>query len=239
MRAVPSATPTATDASTPWSSARARIRWPGRWPTSVKAPTGSSATRFDFLNEQDVALAAAVRFVRADGQTVSTVATVPPRRSLGLDTTTVAGLGRPRVRHRRRGHAARAVGAHDDLAGGRRVPTAATPSRPSTRHATRWYFAEGATTQFELFFLLGNPSTRDTARVRVDYLRQDGPAVSRTVRRAAGLAPHHLGQSGARPRWRRARRHRHVRERRAGAGRARDVHTRRRDAVQRRSCRGR
>jgi hypothetical protein len=44
---------------------------------------------------------------------------------------------------------------------------------------TEWDFAEGATTAFELFLLLGNPAA-SPARVRVDYLRQGAPAVSRT-----------------------------------------------------------
>ena len=48
---------------------------------------------------------------------------------------------------------------------------------------TSWYFAEGATTAFELFFLLGNPST-STAHVQVDYLRQHVAPV--TPREVAG-----------------------------------------------------
>ena len=139
---------------------------------------GFFATRLDVLNEQDVNLALAVRFVRADGQATSTVATVPARRSLAIDTTTVPGL----------------AGAEfaTVIEATRPVPALRTMTWPAVGEsygshaehavaapATRWYFAEGAATQFELFFLLGNPSLHETARVRIDYLRQDGPAVSR------------------------------------------------------------
>jgi glucose/arabinose dehydrogenase len=140
---------------------------------------GFFARRFDFLNDRNEPLPLAVRFVRADGQTVSTVATVPPHRSLGIDTTTVPGLAgrefatvveatRPvaAVRTMNWPAAGEAYGSHAE--------------RSVQAPATRWYFAEGATTQFELFFLLGNPSASDTARVRIDYLRQDDPMVSRT-----------------------------------------------------------
>ncbi len=140
---------------------------------------GFFATRLDILNEQDVDLPLAVRFVRADGKATSTSATVPARRSLAIDTTTVPGL----------------AGAEfaTVMEATRPVPALRTMTWPAVGEpygshaeraiaapATRWYFAEGATTQFELFFLLGNPSPHDTARVRIDYLRQDGPAVSRT-----------------------------------------------------------
>lgn len=140
---------------------------------------GFFSTCFDFLNDEDTPVPLALRFVRADGQTVSTVATVPARRSLRVDSTSVPGLSGQEF--------STIVEASRPVPAVRTMmwPTASEPygshaerSLPTPR--TRWYFAEGATTQFELFLLLGNPSTRAAARVRVDYLLQNGPMVSRT-----------------------------------------------------------
>lgn len=139
---------------------------------------GFFATRLDFLNEQDTAVPLAIRFLRADGTTVSTVVSVQAHRTVSLDTTSLPGLAGQEF--------ATVVEAT------RQVPAVRTMTWPAVGEAygshaeravdsprTQWYFAEGATTRFDLFFLIANPSTDRAAVVRVDYLRQDGAAVTR------------------------------------------------------------
>ena len=103
---------------------------------------------------------------------------IPARRSLALDGSAIPGLANQAF--------ATVLEAARPLAVTRTMTWPATGEAygshgergiPAPR--TSWYFAEGATTAFELFFLLGNPST-STAHVQVDYLRQGAAAVSRT-----------------------------------------------------------
>ena len=139
---------------------------------------GFFATRLGLLNDRDTPEPVLVRFLRAGGGAVATELVIPARRSLALDASTVPGL------------AGQAFATEFEAA--RPVAVTRTMSWPATGEAygshsergipsprTSWYFAEGATTSFELFLLLGNPSA-SAANVRVDYLRQGAPAVSRT-----------------------------------------------------------
>ncbi len=191
---------------------------------------GFFATRLDVLNEQDVDLALAVRFVRADGQATSTSATVPARRSLAIDTTTVPGL----------------AGAEfaTVIEATRPVPALRTMTWPAVGESYGSH-AEHADRRacHPLVLRRGrHHAVRAVLPARQPVVARHGagahrlPAPGRArgvadVRRRAGLASDHLGQSGARPRSGRTRRRRRVGERRTGAGRACDVHPRRR-----RSC---
>lgn len=47
--------------------------------------------------------------------------------------------------------------------------------------ATEWYLAEGATGAFSLFYLLANPSPRDTADVTLRYLLPEGTPIERRL----------------------------------------------------------
>ena len=103
---------------------------------------------------------------------------IPARRAFALDGSAVPGLANQAF--------ATVLEAARPLAVTRTMTWPATGDAygshgergiPAPR--TSWYFAEGATTTFELFFLLGNPST-STAQVQVDYLRQGAAAVSRS-----------------------------------------------------------
>lgn len=139
---------------------------------------GFFATNIALLNEQDTPLPVALRFPRSDGVSPAAQVVVPPRRSLAIDTRTVAGLAQAEF------------GATIEAA--RTVPALRTMTWPvgdgeaygsHADHAiaaprTRWYFAEGATTSFELFLLLANP-TRVRAQIRVDYLLQGQAPIAR------------------------------------------------------------
>ena len=139
---------------------------------------GFFATRIGLLNDRDTIEPVAIRFLRAGGSDVSTEVVIPARRAFALDGSAVPGLANQAF--------ATVLEAARPLAVTRTMTWPATGEAygshgergiPAPR--TSWYFAEGATTTFELFFLLGNPST-STAQVHVDYLRQGAAAVSRT-----------------------------------------------------------
>jgi len=139
---------------------------------------GFFATRFGLLNERDADEPVAIRFLRAGAADVTTEVVVPARRSLALDASAVPGLANQAF--------ATVFEAARPLAVTRTMTWPATgeaygshSERGIPEPRTSWYFAEGATTAFELFFLLGNPSTTP-AEVRVDYLRQGAAGVSRT-----------------------------------------------------------
>ena len=197
---------------------------------------GFFATRIGLLNDRDTAEQVTLRFLRAGAGEISTEVVIPARRSLALDASTVPGLANQAF--------------STVLEAARPLAVTRTMTWPATGEAygshsergipmprTSWYFAEGATTAFELFLLLGNPST-STAHVQVDYLRQGAAAVSaRTTSRPLTL--HHLGEPGAGPRPRRTGRGGRVTERRGDHGGTRDVHTRRPGDVCGRTCRSR
>lgn len=140
---------------------------------------GFFTTAIALLNDGDDALPVALRFPRADGRSSSTAVIVPARRSVSVDTAAVPGLAGQEF--------STVVEATRPIAAVRTMswPSAGEAHGSHAEHAvasprTIWYFAEGATTQFELFMLLGNPSPIAPAHVRVDYLRQGADAVSRT-----------------------------------------------------------
>ena len=139
---------------------------------------GFFGTRFSLLNGHDSPQAVAMRLMAADGQSSSLDIVIPARRLLAVDARTLP------------------LGGHEfatTFEAARPIPVTRTMEWPATGEpygshmersiaaaATRWYFAEGATTQFELFLLLANPSATRAAQVRVDYLLQGAPAVART-----------------------------------------------------------
>ncbi|MGV3516945.1 PQQ-dependent sugar dehydrogenase [Luteitalea sp.] len=140
---------------------------------------GFFATRLGLMNVRDVAEPVALRFVRADGRVVSRDVVVPARRSLAVDAGAVPGLANQEF--------ATAIEAARPMATARTMTWPATGAaygshseRGTPQPRTSWYFAEGATTAFELFLLLGNASGTAPAQVRVDYLRQGAPPLSRT-----------------------------------------------------------
>ncbi len=144
---------------------------------------GFFATRFGLMNDRDVDEAVAIRFLPAAGAAIHRDVVIGAERSALVDAASVPGLA---------GQAfATVVEASRPLAVQRTMmwPASGEPygshgERGVPAPRTEWYFAEGATTAFELFLLIGNPSA-GPARVRVDYLRQGAPAVSRSYEVAA------------------------------------------------------
>lgn len=141
---------------------------------------GFFSTYVSALNDADEPEPVVFRFLRADGGEATATMPLGARRSGRLDTRTLAGLAGQEF--------ATAVEATRDVPVVRTMTWHAAGDQAYGSHAERalrapalqWYFAEGATTAFELFFLIGNPSETMTARIGVDYLRQGGTPVSLT-----------------------------------------------------------
>lgn len=133
-------------------------------------------TRFAAMTTTDSGAAIAYSFMRDDGTTTSTIRTVAPHQTVFVDVADVVG---PQPQSY-----ATMIESDRPLAADRVVAWAgggAHAERGVDAPSTTWYFAEGATGGFDLFYLLGNTSNTD-ADVSVTYLLESSPRITRQYR---------------------------------------------------------
>jgi uncharacterized protein YkwD len=135
-------------------------------------------TRLAILNPTTDAARALVRFLKADGSLERQYVTVPARTRVTIDVESVSAVGDAEFSTVVESDVTivvdRTVRWNFGGAGSHAETGVAAP-------LATWYFAEGAThSGFDLFYLLQNPSPETTARVRVRYLRPQGPPLEKT-----------------------------------------------------------
>jgi hypothetical protein len=140
-------------------------------------------TRLAIANPQTTEAKVLLTFVDANGQATREYVAVPPRARRTVDAATIPALAGASfsttlesdqvvVLDRLMSWAGTAYAAHAETA--------------VERPATTWYLAEGATHgQFELFYLLMNPSAA-AAEVQIRYLRPSGSPITRFYTVPAG-----------------------------------------------------
>ncbi len=141
--------------------------------------TGFFTTRLSLMNQSDVPTVAVTEWQTATGASVSQTVPIGARRVASVDVGTHPGMATAEF----------ATRVHADVP----LTTARTMTWQSGPQAygshsehgvsapgTIWHFAEGATTFFDLFYLLQNTSTDTEAAVRIDYFVQ-----------GQGLVTHH------------------------------------------------
>lgn len=146
----------------------------------AEGATGFFGTRVSVLNDGDTPAVAVVHWQTADDRESAQTLAIPAARVALADA---AAGGHPPLGSAEFGTR---IDAEVPLAAARTMtwPAGPTPYGSHSEHGaagpgTVWHFAEGATTIFELFYLLQNPADEE-AHVRIDYLVQGVGALERT-----------------------------------------------------------
>lgn len=147
--------------------------------------TGFFSTRLSLLNQGDTPAVAVTEFQTATGASVSQSVPVGARRVAVVDVGSHPQMASAEFATR--------VHADADLVTARTMTWQAGPQAYGshsehgvTTPATTWYFAEGATTIFDLSYLLQNTSPDTAAAVRIDYYVQGQGLVTRHYTVPAG-----------------------------------------------------
>lgn len=135
----------------------------------AEGATGFFTTRISLLNDGETTSAAVAHWQTADGREATHTMPLGARRVGVADASTQGGLPSAEFATR--------IIADGPLVASRTMTWQAGAS-PHGSHSERglaspgtvWYFAEGATTAFELFYLVQNASSTQTADVQIEYL---------------------------------------------------------------------
>jgi hypothetical protein len=148
------------------------------------AQSGFFDTRFALLNPSATEASVLLRFQKGDGTAVTQYVAMPPlsRRTVAADS--VAGLNPAEfatVVEADQGIVVDRTMTWDQTGYGSHAETGLLTPR------TTWYLAEGATIgNFDLFYLVQNPSTTQAAEIRVEFLLPSGPPVVKAYTVNAG-----------------------------------------------------